>query len=177
MPDSLIDLHNSQWVPGHLINPITGNGLDYYAEYCNAGEMVIEKKNSESVLIYFTTPNGELVPLEINSSMYDYCGTYGVDLKLSIYQTWVQEAFVHYWREYADIPHSINDLITTGYWPFDGSEFNPIMLEPLKFDSYQEGDVRFKFTSEFATCIVNYENNRFGASRIDYEAGSNIYHY
>ncbi|MCK4721289.1 hypothetical protein KAU08_11540 [bacterium] len=169
-PGSVNDLYQAGWVPGNLINPMTGNPLDYNAVECGPGDIVITPVNSTYSTITIFGPDGELSTFDLNEEFCWVRPSYnlrGADLIIANYSNRIQTALIKYWVDYDDIPYSIEDMQLAGFWPFDGTEVNPLTNEPLDFFSSDDGNLDFRFDPDEVVCTIHYENGRIAWALID----------
>jgi hypothetical protein len=151
MPESVMDLYNSHMIPTNLVNPVTGQPLDLNPSALSPGDIKLSRIDSQTEQFTMVQPDGTQVQDNWNSSRYDFTSdsprwtppTQG-DRAMSQYLLWVHDSLQQYYSDTGQVPQSIADLVTAGYWPFDGIS-NPIMGTPLQFFSDSPGNLHFSF--------------------------------
>jgi len=169
MPQSVDDLLEAAWIPGNMLNPFTEEAYDYMANDAVGGEVIIsDVSNNYCGLTILGFRNTSHTYDLYSDDIHPWNETEEHRL-LSGYIHRVETAFRWYWADEENVPQSIDDLKTAGYWPFDGTELNPYTGNPLVFNSNSSGDLEFRFEGEDVKCIAHYPEGRTGAAIFDPE--------
>jgi len=166
MPSSVSDLYYAGWIPANLKNPLTGGNFNYNATDASGGDITLTSLGNECIFSCLS-PTGDVTEISKFTSEIDGSLGYGPDLVMKSYQLRLIYTMLAYWSLENDIPYSIDDLVNTGIWPFDGSETNPFSGAPLNFYGHEPGDIYFAVGSKEAKFTIYYSGNSVGFANLN----------
>jgi len=176
IPDSLQDVVDAGFIPSNMVNPVTGERLNTNSRGENLCDVYYEPaEHFTGIIVTCLAPNGLYMDWDVEFVPYGSTTYTGPDLVISHYYYRIDCALECYWRLYKHCPQSQQDLIDTGFWPFDGTELNPVSHGLLYFYGREAGDLRLEFLGDEVRCHYYMTNDRFGCTGFSDEAGIEIF--
>ena len=169
MPSSIIELRDAGLLPTNMMNPVTDQALNLDPDYPEPGEFKFELINDQTIEITYVTPDGISSTATLDTSYYSDDHFNDANRRMSMYLGWVYSSFHTFYNEKGFVPGSIDDLINSGYWPFEG-QLNPVTGMPLQFYSTELGDLNFTFGYK-AQAGAYFSNGKVSVMSVSPETG------